>query len=373
MRYIPGMFINYLMNIGFIAILLMFLLVSKNPNKVNIGRGWYMIVCAIILSTCGILVSQGYFTALLVLKVIMIAYVITHFQVKESQMVNFLNRTYLLYVLLSIIFFVFFPSVLYELKTGINNTINVFGFTLTMLHSLEGSAASLDTYTCLILVMNLSLKETVKRRKFYVLLSLTVLFWSFRLTPILALGIALMGSYIVRTGKSSVSFVLLALFVPFLASIVFYNSGQNISGVPLDFILNGLTHNRAMIWNQQLDILWSNYSIKDYIFGNFSSELFSVQSFQIHGGMRKDYFIDNPHNSYLYLFFRSPLLFAMAVIFCFIRFWKRFDLKWWPVIIVILTGALTNGQLLTLQNPVPLIVLIFYLCGRTKSDFHYAK
>lgn len=369
LRY-GGMVWNYSMNIVFIAILFVFLWINK--RDVIIGRRWPIVVGVILISLLGLFLKNGYFTSLLVVKVLLLIYFMSHSRIGEIQLIRFLNITYLFYVTISILFYLFLPS-FFDLKEGSNNIMNLGGVSLIMLQSIEGSAASLDTYSALVLVMNLSFAKKFKKWKFYVFLSCFVLLWTFRLTPLFGLCLALAGALYVNSGKKSLIFIVIFIFAPFFFSIYLYRTNIDYQGVPIQFILNAITHNRVMIWDQQLHILSSNYGVWDYIFGNFSSELFSVQSYQVDGSLRKDYFIDNPHNSYLYLYFRSPLLFALSFVIVMRRIWSKYEARWWPVVIIILVGALTNGQLLTLQNPIPLIVLIFYLMSGPRLYTYVAK
>ena len=365
-----GMFWNYLMNIFFIVILFVFLLVSN--RKVNIGSNWMIVFSMIIISLLGLLFNEQYFTFLLVLKGIILVYFLIHFRIREVELIRFINSTYLFYVFISILFYLFLPGVIYSLKEGQNNLMNIGGLTIRMLQSIEGSASSLDTYSSVVLVLNLSFSKLLKNWKFYVLLSGIVLLWTFRLTPMFGLLVAFVGSVFVRSGKTSFLFLTIMVFSPFLLSLYFYQTNIVYKSLPIQVVLNGLTHNRSMIWNQQLQILLNNYNIMDYIYGNFSSELFSVQAYQMDGSLRRGYFIDNPHNTYLYLFFRGPLLFVMVLLMVLRRLRVEHDSRWWPVILVIFVGALTNGQLLTLQNPIPLIILIFYLVKCSKLRYSYA-
>ena len=362
---------NYLMNAAFVLVLLL-PLISLN-RKIDFGFAWLLVLLMCLLGGVILFYAKGYFTFVLLVKVIVIVYYIFNCTINEIQLIKFINNTYLLYTVLSIIVFIVFPSILYEPKVGENNIIEVRKVSIRMLQSIEGSASSLDTYSSIILVLNLSFAKVIKNSRFFIALSLIVLLWTFRLTPVLALILALFGSWLVGTNKESFFFVNLFIFIPFIYSLWLYSTDTTIQDIPVQIILNSLTHNRSMIWHQQLDILMANYSALDYILGDFSSELFSVQSYQTDGSMRKGYLIDNPHSSYLYLFFRNPLLFFISLVLFMRRIWRVFDSRWWPVLLVVLVGSLTNGQLLTLQNPIPLIILIYYVVPRSKSRHYNAQ
>ena len=100
------------MNIFFIVTLFVFLLVSD--RKVNIGSNWIIVFCMIIVSLLGLLFNEQYFTFLLVLKGIFLVYFLIHFRIREVELIRFINSTYLLYVIISILFYLFFPGVIYE-------------------------------------------------------------------------------------------------------------------------------------------------------------------------------------------------------------------------------------------------------------------
>lgn len=361
---------SYIMNITFIAVLFAILFISK--RNVVIGKMWPLVLLLMTVSLMSLVFKEQYLTFVLFAKVVLLVYFIKHFRISERELIRFVNTTYLFYVLISILFYVFLPGFIYDLKEGQNNLLKIGGFSLRMLQSIEGSASSLDSYSSLVLVMNLSFSKWVKKWKFYALISFTVLLWTFRLTPMVGLFLALVGALFVRSGKASLIFLGIFVFAPFLIGTYIYRIDLNYAGYPLRIILNTITHNRFMIWDQQLQIFYSNYRISDYILGNFSSELFSIQAFQTDGSLKKGYFIDNPHNSYLYLLFSSPFLFAIALSMILRRLWINYDARWWPVLVVVFVGAVTNGQLLTLQNPIPLIILIFYFVKYSKSYKNYA-
>jgi hypothetical protein len=119
-----------------------------------------------------------------------------------------------------------------------------------------------------------------------------------------------------------------------------------------------------MVWKQQLDVLIEHYSIKDYLFGGFSSDKFSVTAFQI-TGIEKKQLIDNPHNNYLLLFYQMPIPFLFAYFLFLIKISKRFFRSWYVSVLLICVACFTNSTIISLHNPIYMMIICFYLTKKT--------
>ena len=122
------------------------------------------------------------------------------------------------------------------------------------------------------------------------------------------------------------------------------------------------THARSTIWEQQVFILLTEYKWSQYIFGGFNVELFSVPTFQITGAETGN-MQSNPHNTYLLLLFRSPLLTVVGLYLLFINMITKMDKKYYVPISFILLACYTNSAIISLENPIFIYILVFSLLG----------
>ena len=366
-RYYGGMSVNYLLNafliISFIILLPNAKLIKSSFDKVLLFfLSTSIIVASFVFNTNAYIFLFG-------LKLLVLYFFIKHYEIKKIEFIKFINNTYLLYVFSSIVFFVFFPELIYDLKQKDNNIIYIFFTDYVMLHSIEGSAASLDTYSAVVLFLNLYVnKSKTMYRKSLIFLTIIVLLWTFRLTPTVSILLALISHKIVKSGKSAFIFILFGIiFFLIILYLILNHSDLYFFGIPLSLIFYQITHARSMIWEQQIIFMLDNYSFFDYLLGDFSSKEFSAQAYQIDGRVKDD-LIDNPHNSHLLLFFRSPILYITALLIFLKNIYKKFDVNWFPIIVLIFVGAFTNSQIFGLQNPIYFLIIIYFFSNFKKIN-----
>lgn len=132
------------------------------------------------------------------------------------------------------------------------------------------------------------------------------------------------------------------------------------------------THARSMIWVQQLIIFMESYHFVDYIFGNFTSESFTVNAYQLSGSeITTNY--DNPHNTYLLLFFKSPFLLIIYYLRYLILIFKQFNRRSFVIISFIAVACFSNSSLISLGNPVYIIILAFLLTSPEYQSINVSK
>lgn len=353
---------NMVLNYGF-NIILILVVISLLPRITlfknrNIGNFWFFLIFLFIIGFSSLIFKKSFYNILFILKMISFYLFLKYYRIDKNKFIKFINNTYFIFILISILIFLFYPSLLYVIKEKDNNIIDLYFLQYTMLHSLEGSAASLDTYSAIILFINLKLNKSKKKKRFFIILSVIILLWTFRLTPTVSIILAFFAYKKIKTGKKAFLF-LISITLFFILLIVVNHKNPTVYDIPISIILYELTHARSMIWDQQLVYMFENYDFLDYVFGDFSSENFRVQSYQIDGRIKDD-LIDNPHNNHLLLFFRNPLLYILVFYHFLINIYKKFDRQWFPIIVLIFIGGFTNSQLLSLQNPIYFLILIYF-------------
>jgi hypothetical protein len=227
----------------------------------------------------------------------------------------------------------------------------------------DGSPAGLDVFSAIIVLANFFYNSS-KFKYLFIVLGLAGIVLTFRLTPLVSLGVVMM-LYPFYNHKILSTFLVLfimSLFILMLYIILNYHSfefnNQTIYIWDLGYVV---THARSMIWEQQLKILLSEYDFFDYIFGRFSIQLFEVPHYQLWGQLRDDGLYGNPHNTYLLLFFRSPLLFIIFFVLFVIFNYINFERKKFTIIFFIFLAGFTNSSIIGLGNPIFIMVLTYLL------------
>ncbi len=360
--------VQYAFSILDILILTSSILIIK---KNNVNKWNYLVFIFLIIYSILALVKGTHINSpILFLKIYLIFIFFKLYTFKIEEIVRFLNSTYLLYALLSLFFFKFLPSTLYTLADHELNYVDL-GFTkYLVLHSIEGGASTIDSYSALIFLSNIFLiKYKTKAHYFFIILSTLLIIYSLKMTPLVALIMGVISYTLIRNKTIATIYTILifSIFI-FVLNLLFVNP-EVYGPVRFSSIMYVATHARSMIWVQQLTILIETYSIKDYIFGNFTSESFTVNAFQLTGHeITTNY--DNPHNTYLLLFFKAPLLFIIYYLKYIFMIFKNFDRKSFVIISFIAVAGFSNSSIISLGNPVYLIIIAFLL---TSPDFKSKK
>jgi len=266
------------------------------------------------------------------------------------------------------IVYFFLPNTLYPLQDHFENYVEIGPVKYLVFHSVEGGASTIDSYSALILVCNLFLidKKTTYNR-FFILLSIIMIIYSLKMTPVFALLLSLNSFVLIRNKYVAIIFIIFILTI-FITVISYLFIDPIISGgIHFSSIIYAATHARSMIWVQQLEIFFNTYTVKDYIFGNYTSDLFSVKVFQLNG-FEKNETYSNPHNTYLLLLYKAPVLLFIYYINYLKLIFTGFERKSFVIISFISIACLSNSSLISLGNPV-YIIIITYLLSRKNQSF----
>jgi len=233
------------------------------------------------------------------------------------------------------------------------------------MYGFEGSTAHIDSYSGVVFIINLFLNKSADRYLFSIF-SFLIMLWTTRMTPIVATVLSIPMFFIVRRKITGLLFIILPMifFMWLIYALVYkdyYVSYGGLPPLPLKAIAGYLTHSRAYFWEQQMNYLLNNYTFKDYLFGRFDDNfVFRVFIGDYREGI-------NPHNTYLYLFYRSPLLFILFYSLMLYYIFKTFDRRTYPVIFLILVSAYTNFSIIGIYNPIFIYVLLFMIVKYNKS------
>jgi len=361
--------VQYGFNILDIFILITGIICSKTFFQQN-DYSWNVFLLFLLFIFCFFSLIHGTHinSSILYIKIFLLFIFFKVYTFEKKMIVEFLNNTYALYVFVSMIVYFFLPNTLYPLQDHFENYVEIGPVKYLVFHSVEGGASTIDSYSALILVCNLFLidKKTTYNR-FFILLSIIMIIYSLKMTPVFALLLSLNSFVLIRNKYVAIIFIIFILTI-FITVISYLFIDPIISGgIHFSSIIYAATHARSMIWVQQLEIFFNTYTVKDYIFGNYTSDLFSVKVFQLNG-FEKNETYSNPHNTYLLLLYKAPVLLFIYYINYLKLIFTGFERKSFVIISFISIACLSNSSLISLGNPV-YIIIITYLLSRKNQSF----
>jgi hypothetical protein len=339
--------------IGVSALSFVILLVkSKTFFRFNTLDAVFLGVISLLISLSLLLRFEpmGLILLLLFIAIVMYFKVI---KLSVSRILRIVNVTYLIYLLLSIISY---SGIVFSQEGNILNSFFVdFGFiSFETLYGLEGSTASIDSYSTLIILLNLFLNRKLAKY-LIILIALFAVVWTTRLTPVIMFFLSV-GSYFLVRNKFVAVFLLVAIFIGFFSftyiELYFPNENFFINGISNKQLLQIATHGRTFIWAEQFKSISDNFGLVDYLIGNYK-----YAEVVIPWGAEGPY--ANSHNSFFHLFFRIGIAAIFMIIFFIRKVFYNFDRRTFPVIFGIFLSATTNGTIFYVGNPVFLLILIY--------------
>jgi len=354
-------------------LLISFVLISSFNRYSKISSGALFLAILLLFYLLLLPFVQTYLYSMLVfLLVTAYIFLFNIYQIRIKDFIKFINITYVLYFIISFLVWIgYIPNIFYDITYFQVEEFWVnFGFiTYYIMPGFDGSAAGLDIMSGLIILFNHFYNKS-SAKYVYIMFGLLGILLTYRSTPMVSfvLVILLYPIYKNRIYAVSIFFVTFGIFLLILYGLsinyTFYFDGQLISLKSIGYVA---THARTMIWEQQVDILLKEYNLFDYIFGKYSVEFFGVPHYQFSGDRRGYEFHGNPHNVYLLLFFRSPILFIIFLFIFIIANYINFERKKFAIILIIFLGGFTNSSLVSLGNPI-FIIIITYLLSRRKLE-----
>lgn len=359
----------YIINLIFITVLVGYFIVLDGINlKLNLGLSVGVILCGVYIITMPVFGTHIY-PILLFLKIVILIIFFRRIDVSDREIVNFLNYSFAIYLLISVFFWVFLPD--YASSSKLNKsefTVHVFGLSYQVLPGINGSPAHIDTYSAVILIVNFTIRANQNLRKMIMLFSVVGIVLSLRLTPIVGLLFVFILKPLICKKYFFILFNLLGFSAFTLLIILLHN-------IP-DFMLADMTslsdiaylgtHARSQIWVMQTEIMLNTYDVYQYIFGGYQVDKFSVPLLQLWGA-ETGRFSSNPHNNYLMLLFISPLLFVYML---FVFYWYSFKYlskQHYLLFTFILLACYTNYSLISLENPIYLYLFIYLIVSSKKK------
>ena len=325
---------------------------SKAFFRFNTLDAIFLCVFSILISLSLLLRFEpmGFVLLLLFLSILIYFKVI---KLSICRLLKIINITYLFYLILSIISYSgVFLSQQDELVNSFFVDYGVVSF--ETLYGLEGSTASIDSYSTLVLLLNIFLNKSLMKYLF-IFITLVVILWTARLTPIVMFLFSIASFFFVRNRFIAI-FLLTSIFIAFFAftfiELYLPDADTFVKNIPNTVLLHIATHGRTFIWAEQFKSISDNFSVVDYLIGNYK-----YAEVLIPWGGDGPY--ANSHNSFFHLFFRIGIAAIFMIIFFIRKVFYNFDRRTFPIIFGIFLSATTNGTIFYVGNPVFLLVLIY--------------
>lgn len=293
------------------------------------------------------------YTFLVILKIYFLYKYFEKYRISTKQLVLFINVTYLLYFIYSLIIYIYI-----SLYVGIESVnafeINLFGFEFYTLFGIEGSTAYIDSYSGLVFIVNILLNNDSSAKKFFGGVSLIALMWTTRMTPL----VATIGSFIYYYFMPIGLYYVLISFVVIQFGLAIWLKSQP---DPIKFFFAAITHNRSLMWTQHFDIFWDSLNLKEIFLTTYGDE-YKVQVY----GHSRDTF--NPHNSYFLLLFNSVIGFLILFYLFLRKSLSVRDDRLKAIIFFILVAAITNSKVIGLGNPIYLVIITYAISYSEKIN-----
>ncbi len=368
----------YVGNIVTLVTLIAFLLLK--PKGLVLPKSVFIIF--ILCLTLGFVVIQPIskshiYSVLIIFKILLVCLFVYQTKIRESSFLNFINITYIFYLTVSILFWLqLLPNPnfnAYLIKDEF--LISLGSFKYYVLPGLEGSPANIDSYSAMVLLLNIFVKASQRYRYFVIVCAIVGVLLSFRLTAMIGVALLLFLTPLIKKKRWFIIFNLTG-FLAFLLLLYALHVDQSLlilgAEVNLSTIAYLATHARSVIWEQQIVILFSEYEWFHYIFGGFNVELFNVPTYQV-SGSETGRSQSNPHNTYLLMFFRSPVFMLLSLSLLILSMMTKMSEKYYVPISFILLACYTNSAIISLENPVFLYVIVFSILGMNNNKIRRLK
>ncbi|WP_219017775.1 hypothetical protein [Shewanella algae] len=362
----------YFVNVLFIFVVTVFLM--SNRKRIIIDKNIFFLFFCLGLSyfpLLSIFKLPHIYVVIFYIKCVSIYLFFKNSNLSSNDVVAVINKWFVFYACLSLLFWLnILPNPnASDFLFKEEFEVNFFGFSYYVLPGIEGSPANIDSYSGLVLLLNIFVTKDAQYRKLAVLLSITCIVASLRMTPIVALF--LLFSLSVFLQKKTYFLIFYYFYIVSVFTIIYLlmvYPDLKVFNVNLTYLAYLATHARTMIWVQQIDVLLNNYDVIDYIIGNYDVELFKVPTYQLTGAETGN-FQSNPHNTFLLLLFRSPFLFVLFSLWISYLFTSKVDRGYYIPILFVMLACFTNSSIFSLENPIYLVVIIFSgLCVANRME-----
>lgn len=310
------------------------------------------------------------YARLFYIELLILIFLFYDFKISVSAFSTFVNSTYFIYLLFSLTNWLgLFSLTLDEVK---NSFFIHFGdVSFETLYGIGGSTADIDSYSGLVLMWNILINKESRFRYLIIVISAFSMLMTFRFTPVVALITSFLTYFFVVNRFLAIVTIVLPVF-GFIGVllILHFDPTAKVPFVSTDMdwytFLWDATHARSSIWNGQIYYYVTEFSFGDFIYGPLDERM-TATFIDGEGRLHKESF--NPHNTYLAMLFRSSVLFVIFYTLFLFSVMRRSRRSIFPIVFYISIVAYTNSSILGLQNPIYLLVLLYFFMALPMGDF----
>jgi len=280
--------------------------------------------------------------------------VIRELKFSKNELLSIINRTAIVYIILSVLISYTPLSVLsiYDTRLVVNR---FFPHILYRFVGVEGTPAGPDIFFIIVIFSNIFFNKT-NNRYFYIILSILLLIWTSSLSPLLSIVGALLILPFTKSKAIKTIYSYLIWLYEFII-IAIYSYGT----VGIRNILNLASTLRARIWYNMYYSLIGHDSLAQWNLGRVG-----LVNFEHSPG----YDINNPHNYSLFLLQFGGILAFIIIVVLATMYFRNMNIKYKIFIVsVLLIYASTNTFILSIRgNPIFIFVLVTYLASGNEPE-----
>lgn len=354
--------LNLLTILILILVIYLFIGLHHLNNKLGI-KNWfvYSLIAVTIFVVLSILVNKDVSSRHLFLFYLLgIYYLVKELGIEKYLLLKITNYTYLIYLILSML--VYFSIIQWPTRELNIFSYEFLGLKLNTFIGYYGSTAHLDSYSLLIVILNLYFNRNYKEKIFISIIASIFTIGTFTMTPLLALVVAVMCSLIIITFKN-IKKITIPLFTMVFILFFFIILQLSLLFNAIEFF--GLaTNGRNKIWIEMWKIYIQNDISLKWLLGYVNTEEFAVIPFGAHVG---EY--TNPHNNYLrYLIEYGVIFFATSSYFITknVKNLKRFSSLLLAFFLLMIGN--TNNEIFDLVNPIYLIWFLVLISNKNEKS-----
>ena len=267
----------------------------------------------------------------------------------EDEIIKVVTLCFYMYLVMSI--FTFFVYKSHYREFSFNGLILERAF-----HGIEGSPANIDTFTTLFFLMVIfssSMKRMVKVG--HAMVCIGIVYFCDTQTPLLII-ITWAGYLLVNLIFRDFSRRIIIAGMYLVMLLVFYLSLNNKFFYDvLIFITNG----RNYIWNEQIINVFSDLSLVDIWFGDFTNAYVAIH------WSEDD--TNNPHNGYIFLLIRLGLVVTSIFLAYVFYISKHLNQLQYFILISLLAASVSNSNVFYLSNPIITFLLVYSFLPKMRS------
>lgn len=282
-------------------------------------------------------------TSLLLLIILYFMHILfDNIEYSIDSIINYINYTYLAYVIISI--FIYTGTIALNRQFNIFE-INVLGENIKTFVGVGGSTSEIDSYSGLVFLYNFLFNKK-KHRVLWCVLSFISMVGAFRMTPIVSIIVVLVYNIITINNIKIKKIIFITVSLVAMISFIMPSYLNNVN-------FADITHARDTVWNMYINIIKGS-DVKKIWFG-----IRTIPETYLPWSSVANY---NPHSTYLlWLLYYGLIIYIIYYLYIIKKFYISQNSKYLSIILFIFITNITNGTIMSDNNPIYLIIIYYML------------